>query len=465
MSVWSRLRSLLGLSSPAGVPAADDGGGDAARSDEPAPAGDADGEGPGTDRADTGDAEGEEEDAPLPGTLDDWDSSTQTGTITLADGAAVRFGIEACREFQPLIGLRVDVLGTGVPPGLGGEAAGVEAALWASGVRLRPGTESEYAARLRIYQVERAVRGEDGVVPGEPPWARSKVGKKPAGPGRPPDAFFALTVILDRELPLSPTAMSALLDGPVWRQPLVRLIPLLRRGKPEAGFSAEIVTGSQRAFLLYRPQPYTCGDGTARGVGHVGLFVGGPHGPRALASLPPQVAAGPPPLSESGEVRLVSQLARALLTRESEAPGLVVNRAAKAWKPRETALSQLGEDDQRAPFLLWIDWGPGERNGHRVQRSIGMESLGLPDVAVRIAGDDQLDRARDAVWWICQLLTEGDLAHPPEPAGPDGPPPIAVPRRVRLLPGSHLVAEDAADVVRYRVLSWEADWLELEAES
>lgn len=459
MSVWSRLRSLLGLGNRADAPAADGGGGGA--QDEAGAHEAADGNGGAEDAAREAQGE-EEEDAPLPGTLDDWDSSSQTGTITLADGAAVRFGIEACREFQPLIGLRVDVLGTGVPPGLGGEAAGVEAALWASGVRLRPGTESEYAARLRIFQVERAVRGADGVVPGEPPWARSKVGKKPAGPGRPPDAFFALTVILDRELPLSPTAMSALLDGPVWRQPLVRLIPLLRRGKPEAGFSAEIVTGSQRAFLLYRPQPYVCGDGTARGQGHVGLFVGGPHGPRALASLPPQVAAGPPPLSESGEVRLVSELARALLSRESEAPGLVVNRAAKAWKPRETALSQLGEDDVRAPFLLWIDWGPGERGGHRVQRSLGMESLGLPDVAVRVADDDQLDRGRDAVWWICQLLTEGSLAHPPSPAGSDGPQPIGVPRRVRLLPGSRLVAEDAADVVRYRVLSWDAEWLELE---
>lgn len=456
MPLWSRLRALLGLGpSPAagaeGEGPPEDAAGASAGPDDPAPRRAADAEEP--------DAEDGEDAEPLAGTLDDWDSSSQTGSITLTDGAVVRFGIEACHEFRPLIGLRVEVLGTGVPPEA---AAGEEGnGLWATTVRLRPGSESEYAARLRVYQVERAVRGEDGVVPGEPPWARNKAGKKPAGPGRPPDAFFALTVILERELPLSPTALSGLFDSPLWRQPLVRLIPLLRKGKPEAGFSAEILCGAMRGFLLYRPQPYLCGDGTERGRGHVGLFVGGPHGPRALAELPAQVASGPPPLSESGEIRLISDLARSLLSRDSEASGLVVNRAGKAWKPRDIALSQLGEDDTRPPFLLWIDWAVAERDGHRVQRSLGMESLGLPDVAVRVTRDEQLDAARDAVWWVCQLLCDGKLAHPPSPPGP--PKGVPVPRRVRLLPGSRIVAEEPAEPLSYRVLSWDREWLELEA--
>lgn len=462
MPLWSRLRALLGLGPAAPAEAEGAGPPEDARAGEPVSA-EPGRAAPGRAAADPDDqeADGEAAPEPLPGTLDDWDSSSQTGTITLTDGAVVRFGIEACDRFRPLIGLRVDVLGTGVPP----EGAAFEEGngLWATTVRLRPGSEAEYAARLRVYQVERAVRGEDGVVPGEPPWARNKAGKKPAGPGRPPDAFFALTVILERELPLSPTALSGLFDSPLWRQPLVRLIPLLRKGKPEAGFSAEIVCGAMRGFLLYRPQPYLCGDGTERGRGHVGLFVGGPHGPRALAELPAQVAAGPPPLSDSGEVRLISDLVRSLLSRDSESSGLVVNRAGKAWKPRDIALSQLGEDDSRAPFLLWIDWAVAERDGHRVMRSLGMESLGLPDVAVRVTADDQLDAARDAVWWVCQLLCDGKLAHPPEHAPGPGSPPVPVPRRIRLLPGSRIVAEEPAEPLSYRVLRWDREWLELEA--
>ena len=126
----------------------------------------------------------------LAGTIDDYNGQAQIGLITLADGALIGFGSEACEEFTPLIGLRVAIHGTGVPPEAALRDPGELPGLWALRVRLWPGSESEYAARLRIHQVERALRGagERGEsAPGEPPWARGKnrPGRKPSGPGRP----------------------------------------------------------------------------------------------------------------------------------------------------------------------------------------------------------------------------------------------------------------------------------------
>ena len=351
-------------------------------------------------------------------------------------------------------------------------------------MRLFPGSESEYAARLRISQVERAVRGQtdrminapaDGqpTPASAPPWARNKAGKKPAGPARPVDAFFTLTVVLGKELTDQPQALAALLRSPVWPQPTVRIIQLSRKGQPEAGFSAEITAGTQRAFLLYRPQPYAALDTPPQGVGHVGLFVGGPHGPRALMQLPPGVSSAPLPLSMGGEPRLLAALARSLLQGEPEALGLVLNRAGRAWKPREIALNQLGqlgqpgpeadaaagvdaaavaEGEGRVPFLLFIDWNVGERGGARCQKSCGMEALGLPDVAVFFTEEAQQDRARDALWFACHELAAGRL-QPGEQT-------LNVPRRLQLRPGSRLLL-DTSERTLYKVSARDEQWLEL----
>ena len=480
MALWSRLRSLLGLgrseSTPSAADAADLGA-------SPSPL-DADAPSPNhtdpaaPDQAAEVEEEEEEEEAPagaLPGVIDDWTAATATGLITLADGAALCFGREACRKFTPLIGLRIEVLSIGLPPPDAASAprrAGP--ALWATRLRLAPGSESEYAARLRISQVERAVRGQvERVInlspdaaaspASAPPWARNKAGKLPAGPARPQDAFFALTVVLARELPQEPAALAALLRSPGWPRPAVRIIPLSRKGQPEAGFSAELTAGGQRAFLLYRPLPYASADTPPQGVGHVGLFVGGPHSPRALTQLPKGVATTPLPLSANGEPRLIAALARSLLQGESDALGLVVNRAGKAWKPREIALSQLGDPEQSsaaaiaaplAPFMLFIDWNVGAREGARCQKSTGMEALGLPDVAVFFTADADQDRARDVLWFACHELAAERL--PPEAQT------LSVPRRLQLLPGSRLSSESPADVAVYRIKQRDELWLELE---
>lgn len=419
----------------------------------------------------TAEEEDDDVDGALPGVIDDWTAVTATGLITLSDGAALLFGRESCRTFTPLIGLRIEVLSIGLPPPSATDAQRAGPALWATRLRLAPGSESEYAARLRISQVERAVRAQtDRVInhsPGAastpasaPPWARNKAGKLPAGPQRPQDGFFVLTVVLSRELPTQPAALSALLASPVWPRPAVRIIPLSRKGQPEAGFSAEITAGGQRAFLLYRPLPYGAADGPPQGVGHVGLFVGGPHSPRALTQLPKGVATNPLPLSATGEPRLLAALARALLQDESAALGLVVNRAGKAWKPRETALSQLEpgpaaepEASPLIPFLLFIDWNVGERDGERCQQSSGMETLGLPDVAVFFKGDADQDRARDALWYACRELVAERL-----PAEAQT---LRVPRRLQLLPGSRLHTDDASEQTLYRIKRHDAQWLEL----
>lgn len=434
-------------------------------------------DGPGEPAAPHDESAEEEPAVGLAGVIDDWTAATATGLITLTDGAALLFGREACQNFSPLIGLRIEVLAIGLPPPAPGTApAATGPALWATQVRLLPGSETEYAARLRISQVERAVRGQvdrlinappDGqpTPASAPPWARNKAGKKPAGPARPADAFFTLTVVLGKELTDQPQALAALLRSPVWPQPTVRIIQLARKGQPEAGFSAEITAGTQRAFLLYRPQPYAALDTPPQGVGHVGLFVGGPHGPRALTQLPPGVSSAPLPLSVGGEPRLLAALARSLLQGEPEALGLVCNRAGRAWKPREIALNQLGpleppEADAAAavtgesplPFLLFIDWNVGERGGTRCQKSCGMEALGLPDVAVFFTEENQQDRARDALWFACHELAAGRL-QPGEQT-------LNVPRRLQLRPGSRLLL-DTSEQTLYKVSARDEQWLEL----
>ena len=500
MALWSRLRSLLGLGPrlPAQHRTAVDGEratDSLAASPRPpgasaagAPTASAVPHGQSEPAAPRDQSDEEEPAVGLAGVIEDWTAATATGLITLTDGAALLFGREACHQFSPLIGLRIEVLATGLPPLEPAPApAAAGPALWATQVRLFPGSESEYAARLRISQVERAVRGQtdrminapaDGqpTPASAPPWARNKAGKKPAGPARPVDAFFTLTVVLGKELTDQPQALAALLRSPVWPQPTVRIIQLSRKGQPEAGFSAEITAGTQRAFLLYRPQPYAALDTPPQGVGHVGLFVGGPHGPRALMQLPPGVSSAPLPLSMGGEPRLLAALARSLLQGEPEALGLVLNRAGRAWKPREIALNQLGqlgqfgqpgpeadaaagvdaaggaEGEGRVPFLLFIDWNVGERGGARCQKSCGMEALGLPDVAVFFTEEAQQDRARDALWFACHELAAGRL-QPGEQT-------LNVPRRLQLRPGSRLLL-DTSERTLYKVSARDEQWLEL----
>ncbi len=486
MAFWSRLRSLLGLGSPEPRRAAPDPDGPA----DPVPgAPPRPGPAPAASPVEPEPATSSDEaavagQAGLAGVIDDWTAATATGLITLTDGAALLFDHAACQDFSPLLGLRVEVLATGLPPQLpAAEASADGPALWATRVRLFPGSQSEYAARLRISQVERAVRGQvdrminvqsagQPTAASAPPWARNKAGKKPAGPARPADAFFTLTVVLGKELTAGPQALAALLRSQVWPQPAVRIIPLSRKGQPEAGFSAEITSGTQRAFLLYRPQPYAALDTPPQGVGHVGLFVGGPHSARALMQLPPGASSAPLPLSAGGEPRLLAALARSLLQGEPEALGLVLNRAGRAWKPREIALNQLGpfgqpeqveaggadgaaaDLEERVPFLFFIDWNVGERGGARCQKSCGMEALGLPDVAVFFTSDDDQDRARDVLWLACHELVAGRLL--PEQQT------LSVPRHLKLRPGSRLIL-DPGEQTLYRIRARDAEWLELVA--
>lgn len=204
-------------------------------------------------------------------------------------------------------------------------------------------SEVEKAARLRIQQVQRALRGAAGEAssdetesaPGsEPPWARGKnrPGRLPSGPGRPHDAFFVLTVVLGSDLPDDGESLARVLAGPLWPEPRVRLIALMRNGVAEPGYSAEVTCGERRAFLLYRKQPY----GEAGGAGHVGLFIGGP-------ALPAGEGDAAVEKRRAEEGRLLGALAQALLSSQPEALGLYENRAGKAWKPRQQALDELSQ--------------------------------------------------------------------------------------------------------------------------
>jgi hypothetical protein len=427
----------------------------------------------------------------LAGTIDDYNAQNRVGLITLSDGAVIGFGAEVCEGFTPLLGLRVAIFGTGVPPesflSSAGGAADDLPGLWASRIHLFPGSESEYAARLRIHQVERALRGagerEGPSAPGEPPWARGKnrPGRKPSGPGRPHDAFFVLTIVLDKELPQDAAGISHLIDPPpvppqageaaapapvspcgVWRRPSVRIIPLVRNRQTEPGFSAELQSGSHRAFMLYRPQPY--GAEGQDGRAHVGLFVGGPHTPRIAAQLSGRDQQ--PPVAVTHEAaRILADLARALLLAQPDAPGMVLNRAGKAFKSREIALNQLGEGPgEHVPFVAWIDWNRGEHEGKSCLLSSGMELLALPDIAVVLptaaadsepAKDDDAAeaRARSVLFFVCDLMQRGLLL--------DDATTIAVPRQVRLQPGSRLEIAEPHDCETYAISARSTEWIEL----
>lgn len=206
-------------------------------------------------------------------------------------------------------------------------------------MRVNRDSDVEAAARLRIAQVQRALRGASDAPPNpsdenagaEPPWARGKnrPGRLPSGPGRPHDAAFVLTVVLASELPNDAATLSACFDCAAWPQPKVRLIPLLRNGVAEPGFAAEVTTGERRAFLVYRQEPYA-----EAGGGHVGMLIGGP-GTRPGASTDPADAEKPT------DEALLSPLARSLLASQSDAVGVVWNRDDKRFRPRDEALAFL----------------------------------------------------------------------------------------------------------------------------
>lgn len=484
MGFWSWLRSLWpshenGAGSQDDVPlAADD---DAKQTDQ---ASTVDNPPTASTQAPSGDAA-----APrmLYGTIEDYDALSQTGLVTLADGATLGFGKEECQDFTPLIGVRVAIYGTRLPPESALHDAADRAGLWACRMMLWPGSESEYAARLRIHQVERALRGagERGEsAPGEPPWARGKnrPGRKPSGPGRPKDAFFVLTLVLEQELAQDAAALSALIDpldvpnahataeaaadpqparrGGVWRRPSVRIIPLIRNQQSEAGFSAELQSGPHRAFLLYRPQPY--GDEGHSGRTHVGLFVGGPHSPRVAAQLSQRDDQAPVAVTHDA-ARILADLARAFLLAQPDAPGVVLNRAGKAFKPRDIALSQLGDEPtDHLPFVFWMDWNRGERAGRPFLVSSGLEIVSLPDLAVSLAtvagaepaADDAAEaRARDVMLYVCDALLRGAVRTDQST--------VAVPRTIRLLPGSRLEIAAPSDCETYILAVQDADWIEL----
>lgn len=211
-------------------------------------------------------------------------------------------------------------------------------------LRVNRDSDVEAAARLRIAQVQRALRGaadptadpkadaSGETSSAEPPWARGKnrPGRLPSGPGRPHDAAFVLTVVLASELPNDAAALSACFDCAGWPQPKVRLIPLLRNGVTDPGFAAEVTTGERRAFLVYRQEPYAA----AGGSGHVGMLIGGP-GTRPGATTA-QATPGKPT-----DEALLSPLARALLVSQSDALGVVWNRDDKRFRPRDEALKRL----------------------------------------------------------------------------------------------------------------------------
>lgn len=450
----------------------------------------------------------------LAGIIDDYNAQSQIGLVTLHDGAVIGFGREACEGFMPLLGLRVAIHGTGIPPASATQDpqdpkdADDLPGLWASRIILWPGSESEYAARLRIHQVERALRGAGertaDPAPGEPPWARGKnrPGRKPSGPGRPTDAFFVLTVVLDDELAKDAAALSKLIDPPpappsrdtapaspsdpqaisgpqggaatneqdppatvrhggVWQRPSVRIIPLVRNKQSEPGFSAELQSAGHRAFMLYRPQPY--GDDECRGKAHVGLFVGGPNSPRVAAKLSDRNAQAPVAVTHDA-ARVLGDLARALLLAYPTAPGVVLNRADKAFKPRDIALSQLGEvPGESLPFVFWIDWNRGERGGQPCLLSSGLEILALPDIAVALpspessdaaTADDAIEaRARDVLLYVCDRLLRAEL--------PNEASTIAIPRSIRLQPASHLAVDDQDGSDLYEITARSSDWIDL----
>ncbi|MGA9524092.1 MAG: hypothetical protein WBV82_21705 [Myxococcaceae bacterium] len=310
------------------------------------------------------------------------------GTLTLEDGATLRFGRSACRGFEPVVGAEVTVRALGAHP-LGGWRAleivlDAESSTYDDLLAARDAALGRKPSSDPVGEAAATCLGLGWIVVllNEPP---------PTGP----DAFrkWAGRIGLDSR------GIRVSTDGQI------------RLGAGRHDALTYVGAGPfprERLAELGAPEDFDPGQG------FIGLSLG-LSGQVPLMRLVgnPQVPWGP-----QGGLRDLSRIALALL----EHGRAVILPQAGTVVPADRFRRRVGdvEDLDARPFGAWMGWAldPERRN----YATFGMCLHGLPDVELEVDPDDrwQLDRALEALLVTCQRmvrsnqpLSAGDIVEVP----------------------------------------------------
>lgn len=279
------------------------------------------------------------------GSIDSFSPADAVGSIRTDDGAEIRFGRSDC-AFEPVVGTRVEVLGT--KPGFRG-------ALKATGVRLGE-SEAVHAGRLGERDQARGLRP-----PTLPAEELARTASLTAG----------LTLLLDHDLPREMGGLMA------WASSL---------GLETHGMSVT-VEGSRLVFVVrgvrvgaifgHDPYPIEMLDCSKVPAS----FVTGKSSVTLVFSFMPHLyfTKDPDGWLEHGHARAMSRLAALLIERG--AIGVVVHRAGELVHTAKTFRARLGnlDDPTCVPFAAWFEL---RKNAAGELVSTGLRAFGLPEVRV-----------------------------------------------------------------------------------
>ncbi len=337
------------------------------------------------------------------------------GTLTLAEGATLRFGRSACRGFEPVIGAEVTVRAT-VPHPLGG---------WRALEIVLDAESSTYDELLASRDAELGVERS-----GDP------VGQAAATC----EVLAWIVVLLDEAPPTGPVAFRR------WASRLgleskgirVHTDGGIRLGA--GGHDAITYIGSG-PFPRERLAELGAPEDLDPGKGFIGLSLG------VAGNVPVMRMIGDArdPWGPQGTLRDLSRVALALL---EHGRGIILPQSGTVSSAERFRARMADLDDPEArPFGAWIGWGLNPRK--RTYATFGMCLHGLPDVEIECDPDDgwERDRALEAVLLTCHRMVRSNQELP---AG-EG---VEVPVGVGV--GTHAVEAVDGDSERYRVVEPES---------
>lgn len=327
--------------------------------------------------------------APLParGTVASYRVTDAVGVLELESGEQVRFGRSACRDFEPVVGVRV-ILREGADGPVGWRAQAVD---------LDP-TDTTYDARLAdLYR-------QSGLGDRFSPVEQAAAEARQLG---------LLTILLKDPLPEGTVALAE------WAA---------KRGFPRAGISATVArdlgfSAGGAPLLTYIGRGPIGREGLDLGglpedfdLGRSFICVGGglPEIDRWARATMGRRA--PDPWGVNGSLRVASRLA--VLLAEGAA-GFVLHRAGQRVEAVERFVGMLGnpEDPQCLPFAAWLGVGLISGQEPPLCGTWGMEAAGLPDVHAPFdaARPPTRTRAFEAVLYACyRMVRENRVLAPGE---------------------------------------------------
>ena len=282
----------------------------------------------------------------LEGSIASFDQADAVGSIRLDDGREVRFGKSAC-PFEPVVGARVEVLGT--TPGLRGTTK-------ATAVRLLE-DRATHASRLGARDAERGAR------PPTLPAAEHAATARELG---------ALTILFDDEVPRELGQLLRWMLGFGLEQHGITV--------ETEGSSLVFVLGGVKVRALVGHDPYPVAElsqkivGPSFSTGRSALTLLFRFMPRAYFTKTPDA------WLPTGHARVTSKIAKALLERGR---AVIVHRAGELAMPGRSFVGRLGdlEAPDSVPFTAWFDLV----NDGSVATTRGLRAFGLPEVRVEHA--------------------------------------------------------------------------------